>query len=206
VKNNQDLTRLGFLVSGRGSNMQTIIDACKEGQLQAKPIIVISNNADSGALESAREENLVACHLSSATHPDSTLLDAAIAGALQSHNVDLVILAGYMKMIGPKVLDAFGGKIINIHPALLPKYGGKGMYGMKVHEVVIAAGETETGVTIHVVDAEYDRGPILAQRGVPIKPDDTPETLAARVLETEHEIYVDTLRKVISGEIQLPQI
>ncbi len=205
MKNNQDLIRFGFLASGRGSNMQTIIDACKDGQLQAKPIIVISNNADSGALESARKENIVACHLSSTTHPDSTLLDAAIAGALKSHHVDLVILAGYMRMIGPKVLDAFGGKIINIHPALLPKYGGKGMYGMKVHEAVIAAGEPETGVTIHVVNAEYDRGPILAQRVVPIKPDDTPETLATRVLETEHEIYVDTLRKVISGEIQLPQ-
>jgi phosphoribosylglycinamide formyltransferase-1 len=206
MNNNQDLIRLGFLASGRGSNMQTIIDACKEGRLQASPVIVISNNADSGALESARKENIVACHLSSCTHADSTLLDAAIVDALQSHQVDLVILAGYMKMIGSKVLDAFGGKIINIHPALLPKYGGKGMYGMNVHEAVIAAGETETGVTIHVVDAEYDRGPILAQWVVPIKPDDTPETLATRVLETEHEIYVDTLRKVISGEIQLPQI
>ncbi len=116
MKNNQDLTRLGFLASGRGSNMQTIIDACKDGQLQAKPIIVISNNADSGALERARKENIVACHLSSTTHPDLTLLDAAIADALKSHHVDLVILAGYMRMIGSKMLGAFGGKIINIHP------------------------------------------------------------------------------------------
>jgi phosphoribosylglycinamide formyltransferase-1 len=196
---------LGFLASGNGSNMQAIIDACREGRLQARPSIVISNNADSGALERARKEGITACHFSSATHPDVTQLDNTIAETLISHHVDLVILAGYMKMIGPKMLDAFQGRIINIHPALLPKFGGKGMYGVKVHAAVIAAGETETGVTVHIVDADYDKGSILAQRVVPVDQNDTPESLAARVLAVEHEIYVDTLRKVISGEIRMPQ-
>ncbi|MEE8320517.1 MAG: phosphoribosylglycinamide formyltransferase [Gammaproteobacteria bacterium] len=196
---------LGFLASGNGSNMQAIIDACREGRLQARPSIVISNNAGSGVLERARKEGITACHFSSTTHPDETQLDNTIAETLISHHVDLVILAGYMKRIGPKMLDAFQGRIINIHPALLPKFGGKGMYGIKVHAAVIAAGETETGVTIHIVDADYDKGPILAQRVVPVDQNDTPESLAARVLAVEHEIYVDTLKKVISGEIRMPQ-
>ena len=125
---------------------------------------------------------------------------------LLSHHVDLVILAGYMKKIGYQMLDAFRGRIINIHPSLLPKYGGTGMYGMKVHAAVIAAGETETGVTVHVVDRDYDQGPILAQRVIPVETGDTPESLAARVLDTEHAIYVDTLDKLISGEIRLPHV
>ena len=197
---------LGFLASGRGTNMQAIIDACREGRLQASPVIVISNNAGSGALERANSEGIVACHLSSAKHPDLIHLDRAMTETLLSHHVDLVILAGYMKKIGYQMLDAFRGRIINIHPSLLPKYGGTGMYGMKVHAAVIAAGETETGVTVHVVDRDYDQGPILAQRVIPVETGDTPESLAARVLDTEHAIYVDTLDRLISGEIRLPHV
>ena len=197
---------LGFLASGRGTNMQVIIDACREGRLQASPVIVISNNAGSGALERANREGIVTCHLSSATHPDLTQLDRTMTDTLLSHHVDLVILAGYMKKIGYQMLDAFRGRIINIHPSLLPKYGGTGMYGLKVHAAVIAAGETETGVTVHVVDRDYDQGPILAQRVIPVETGDTPESLAARVLDTEHAIYVETLCKLVSGEIRLPHV
>ena len=151
--------KIGFLASHNGSNMQAIIDACKSGELRATPAVAISNNSDSGALARARREGIPHCHLSSKTHPDPGLLDQAILDAVAKHCVDVVILAGYMRKIGPKTRARFAGRILNIHPALLPKFGGKGMYGLRVHEAVLAAGETETGVSIHIVDEEYDTGP-----------------------------------------------
>ena len=144
--------RLGFLVSHGGSNMQAIIDAWKEGRLHAEPAVVISNNSASGGMERARQEGIPAIHLSAATHPDPSDLDAAIARALEAHGVDLVILAGYMKLLGPRTLSRYRGRILNVHPALLPKYGGKGFYGKRVHEAVLAAGERVTGASIHLVD------------------------------------------------------
>ncbi|MBN1676666.1 MAG: phosphoribosylglycinamide formyltransferase [Kiritimatiellae bacterium] len=196
---------LGFLASHNGSNMQSIIDACKAGTLQAVPALVISNNSKSGALERARKESIPCAHISGATHGSAEGEDEAILDALQAHNVDVVVLAGYMKKLGPKTLAHYAGAILNIHPALLPKFGGEGMYGIRVHQAVLAAGEKESGPTVHVVDAEYDKGPILAQRRVPVLPDDTPETLAARVLEQEHRIYPETLQRIVTGEIRLPR-
>jgi phosphoribosylglycinamide formyltransferase-1 len=195
--------RLGFLASHGGSNMQAIIDACKEGRLNAEPVVVVSNNSDSGAMERARREGIPAFHLSSGTHPDPSDLDTAITHTLEEHNVDLVILAGYMKLLGPQTLARYRGRILNIHPALLPKFGGKGLYGIKVHEAVLAAGEKVTGVTIHMVDERYDAGPIIAQREVPVMPGDDAETLAARVLETEHKLYAETIERIAQGEIDL---
>ena len=184
--------------------MQAIIDACNDGSLSARPAVVISNNADSGALARAEAEGIPAYHLSSKTFPNPDVLDKTIADTLDKHGVDIVVLAGYMKKIGPITLSRFPGRIINIHPCLLPKYGGQGMYGMRVHEAIIADGEKETGVTIHVVDADYDTGPILAQKKVPVLADDTAETLAERVLAVEHTFYAETIGRIISGEIQLP--
>jgi len=198
------LLKLGFLASGRGSNLQAILQACRDGRLGAIPAVVISNNADSGALALARRETIPACHLSAGTHPDPADLDEAIAAALQKHGVDLVVLAGYMKKIGPVTLRAFRHRILNIHPALLPRHGGRGMYGMAVHEAVIRAGEKESGATVHLVEDEYDSGVILAQGRVPVHDDDTAATLAARVLETEHVLYVEVLRGIIDGIIKLP--
>jgi len=195
--------RLGFLASGRGSNLQAILQACRDGRLKATPAVVISNNANSGALALARREALPACHLSSKTHPDPENLDQAITAILQKHGVDLVVLAGYMKMVGPLTLRTYRNRILNIHPALLPNHGGQGMYGMAVHEAVLRAGEKETGATVHLVDGVYDSGLILAQRRVPVHSDDTPDRLAARVLETEHELYVEVLRGIIEGNIKL---
>jgi phosphoribosylglycinamide formyltransferase-1 len=196
--------RLGFLASGRGSNLQAILRACQDGRLGAVPAIVISNNADSGALALARREALPAFHLSTRTHPDPAELDEAITAALQQHDVDLVVLAGYMKKIGPVTLRTYRHRILNIHPALLPKHGGQGMYGMAVHEAVISAGEKETGVTVHVVEEDYDSGMVLAQGRVPVHAGDTAATLAARVLEKEHVLYVEVLRGIIDGTITLP--
>lgn len=195
--------RLGFLASHRGTNMQAIIDACKSGRLPARPVVVISNHRACGALERAAAEGIPACHIGGDNFPDPELLDEAIAATLVKHHVELVVLAGYMRRVGPKTLAEFRGRIVNVHPALLPKYGGRGMYGAKVHAAVIAAGDRETGVTIHVVDAQYDTGPILAQRRVPVLPGDTAESLAARVLPVEHTLYVDTLARICRGEISL---
>ncbi len=184
--------------------MQAIIDACKAGRLDAKPCVVISNNSESTALQRAKTEGIPAYHLSSQTHPDPAALDRAILEMLRRHGVDTVILAGYMKKLGAQTLQAYRGRILNIHPALLPKFGGQGMYGKRVHEAVLAAGEKVTGVTIHIVDEHYDAGPIVSQCRVPVLESDTAERLAERVLVQEHRLYVETLQKIVRGEIVLP--
>ena len=194
---------LGFLASHRGTNMQTLIEACRDGRLNAKPAVVISNNGESQALDRAMAAGIPGYHISSRNFPDPDALDQAIMETLRKHHVDLVLLAGYMKQVGPRTLAAFPRHVINIHPALLPKYGGKGMYGTNVHEAVIASGDRETGITIHQVDENYDGGKILAQRTVPVLPGDSARSLADRMLPLEHELYVDTLARVCSGEITL---
>jgi len=196
--------KLGFLASHNGSNMQAIIDACKTGALQATPVVVISNNALSGALARAEQESIPHYHLSLKTHPSMELLDQAILDTLIAHRVDIVILAGYMKKLGVKTLTRFDGSILNIHPALLPKFGGQGMYGIHVHEAVLAAGEKETGVTIHLVTEEYDSGAIIGQEKVPVLPNDTPQTLQERVLKTEHTFFPQILDRIGRGEVKIP--
>jgi len=193
---------LGFLASHGGSNMQAIIDACKQGQLDAALCVVVSNNSESMALQRARKAGIPAYHISAVTHPGAGE-DSEILRVLRRHGVDTVVLAGYMKQIGPQTLAAYRGRILNIHPALLPKFGGRGMYGKRVHEAVLSAGERVTGVTIHVVDDLYDHGRILAQREVPVREGDTADSLAERVLQEEHRLYSETLRRVAAGEIVL---
>lgn len=195
---------LGFLASHRGSNMQSVIDACNTGRLDARPAVIISNNAESGALQRATREGIPARHLSSRLLGSEEKTDQAIADTLTEYNVDLVILAGYMKRIGPQTLARFEHRILNIHPCLLPKFGGQGMYGMRVHEAVIASGDRETGVTIHLVNEEYDKGAILARQKVAVLGDDDAASLAERVLAVEHELYVETIARIVSGEIVLP--
>ena len=186
--------------------MQAIIEACKAGRLAAKPCVVISNNSTAEALARAEKEGIPHYHLSARTHPVSDRLDEAIRDTLLRHDAQLVILAGYMKPIGPRTLRRFKGRIINIHPSLLPVFGGQGMYGARVHEAVLAAGVKETGVTIHIVDEKYDNGPTLAQCRVPVLEHDTVEFLSQRVLEREHSFLVETLERIISGSIILPAI
>ncbi len=195
--------KLGFLASHRGTNMQSIIDACNEGKIDAVPAVVISNNGDSGALDRATTEQIPAYYLSSKKYPDPEDLDRSIRDALLKHEVDIVVLAGYMKKIGEHTIKAFEGRILNIHPALLPKYGGQGMYGNKVHSAVLESGDRETGVTIHVVTDNYDQGPILAQQTGPVIEGDTVESLARRVLVVEHQLYVDTIKGIVEGDIKL---
>ena len=197
--------RIGFLASHRGSNMQAVIDACRAKTLPATPAVVICNNRDAEALVRARREGIPACHLSGATHPDPAALDHAIADALARHGVDVVLLAGYLKKLGPRTIARYCGRILNVHPALLPRFGGHGMYGIRVHEAVLASGDRETGVTIHLVDEEYDHGAIVAQCRLPVESADTAETLAARVLTREHRFVVETLTSIATGGLKLPQ-
>jgi phosphoribosylglycinamide formyltransferase-1 len=195
--------RLGFLASHGGSNVQAIIDACRAGTLDAMPCVLISNNSDAPVVARAREAGVAAYHLSSHTHPDAARLDDAILEALTRHGAAVIVLAGYMKKLGPRTLARYRGRVLNIHPALLPKFGGQGMYGRRVHEQVLAAGDSVSGATVHLADEEYDRGPILAQREVPVMRGDSVDSLAARVLEAEHALYVDTLARIARGEIKL---
>lgn len=158
---------IGFLASHNGSNMQAIIDSCVSGALQAFPAVVISNNSASGALARAKEEGIPWYHFSDKTYPNPDDLDQAILDAMLEHAVNVVVLAGYMKKLGPRILSHFAGHILNIHPALLPKFGGKGMYGMHVHEAVIAAGETESGVSIHIVGGDTgDQMKLIASEAI----------------------------------------
>ncbi len=193
------LTNLGLLASHRGTNVQAVLDACRTGRLKARPSVVISNNRDAEVLARARRAGIPTYHLSAAIHPEPVALDRAIRDTLVEHEVGLVLLCGYMKKLGPETLAHYAGRVVNIHPALLPRFGGPGMYGLRVHEAVLASGATETGVTIHLVDEEYDRGAILAQCRVPVLPDDTPESLAARVLAREHEFLIETLQRILSS-------
>jgi len=183
--------------------MQAILEAVSSGNLPAEPRLVICNNSGAKALERARNAGIPALHMSTVTHPGEGELDDAMTSAMQAHAVEVVVMAGYMRKVGPRMLRTYHRRIVNIHPALLPRHGGQGMFGIHVHEAVIAAGEKETGATVHLADEEYDRGPILAQWRVPVLDGDTPETLQARVLETEHRLYPETLRRIALGEIEL---
>ena len=194
---------IGFLASHRGSNMQAVIEACRSGVLAAKPGVLICNNRHAEAVVRAGEAGVPAYVVNAVTHPAPDVRDLAMLDVLQRHGCDLIVLAGYMKKIGPRVLSAFAGRILNLHPALLPKFGGQGMYGRAVHEAVLIAGEKVTGVTIHLVNENYDEGRILAQCEVAVDSDDTVETLAARVLAREHAFLVETLQAIAKGRIPL---
>jgi len=181
--------------SGRGTNFKAVLDAIADGSIPlARISLVISNNATAGILDIARSGNIPALHISQKQFETEETFVPALLETLRSHGTDLVVLAGYMKRLPPPVVHAYRNRIINIHPALLPKFGGHGMYGIHVHEAVLAAHETVSGATVHLVDEEYDRGPVLLQRTVPVLPEDTPETLAARVLVAEHQLLPDAIR------------
>ncbi len=196
--------RLGVLASHRSTTLQAVMDACEAGLLNARVVVVISNNRQSGAMQRARHRTIAAAHLSDKTHPKPYALDAAIAQTLQQHKVNLVLLAGYMKKLGKQTLNRFQGRILNTHPALLPKFGGQGMYGSHVHAAVLAAGETVTGISVHLVDADYDTGPVIAQCKVPLVSGDTTESLADRVQARERTFLVETLQAIAAGDLQLP--
>lgn len=188
--------RLGVLASHTGTNFQTIADACAEGSLDAEVTALICNNSSAPVMQRAKIMNVPGFHLSGATHPDPADLDTAIHDCLAQARVQLVVLAGYMKKLGPKVLGTWAGRIINVHPSLLPKHGGQGFYGMRVHEAVISAGDPETGATVHLVTENYDEGNVLKQESITVQEDDTAQTLATRVHAIEYRLLLATIREI----------
>ena len=191
--------KIGVLVSGGGTNLQAIIDACESGILKdaAKIEAVISNRPEAYALERARNSGIHAKLIDKRNFPDTAEFCKAMSKELKDHEVELVCMAGFLSMLTPEFIGDFKGKVVNIHPALLPKFGGKGMYGHHVHEAVLKALEKESGVTVHWVNEIYDNGKIIMQKKVPVLTGDNCESLAKRVLEVEHKIYPEAILKVI---------
>jgi phosphoribosylglycinamide formyltransferase-1 len=191
--------------SGRGSNFQAILDAIQAGTLRgARVVVVVSNNSDAGILNIARANGIPAMHMSRMQFKTEEDFELGILNLLKSYNVNFVALAGYMKHLSSKIINTYKNRVVNIHPALLPKFGGPGMYGMRVHEAVIAAGETKSGATVHMLDEEYDHGPIVMQQMIQVAPDDTAESLAAKVLKVEHQLYPEAIRLFAEGKIVFP--
>lgn len=179
--------RVGVLVSGGGTDLQSIIDA------GINVVKVISSKEGVYALERAANAGIEAMAVTKKQYPKITDRMSVIADEMEKADVELIVLAGYLEIVTSELLDRFPGNVINIHPALLPKFGGPGFYGLNVHTAVLAAGETESGATVHFVNEGVDKGPIIAQSRVPVMPDDTPETLQARVLEVEHVLLPRTI-------------
>ncbi len=191
--------KIAVFLSGKGSNFSAILAAIQSGRLKAEVALVVSNTPEAGGLQIGREHGILSVVIERASFASGEEFGMKMLDLLGTHNIDLIALAGYMRKIPPLVIKAFPKKIVNIHPALLPKFGGKGMFGHYVHEAVIAAGETESGATVHYVDEIYDNGEIICQRKLNINPGETPESLAARVLELEHQLYPEVLQKLLTG-------
>jgi len=199
--NSQPL-KLGFLASGGGSSARAIVAAIEAGELDAEARLLVSNMKSAEALAFAEAHGIPNLCIPTQADPDAA--DARLAETLTAHGVELVVLSGYLRRLGPVTLENYAGRVINIHPGPLPQFGGHGMYGRRVHEAVIAAGVAESGIAIHVVDGEYDHGPVIARRSVPMMAGDTPETLEARVRALEPGFFVETLQRIARGELALP--
>lgn len=192
------LPRLGFLASHGGSGARAIAAACAAGELAARPAALVSNNSASPALAWAQAEGLATAHLSGRTHPDPDALDRATAAFFEGEGVEVLLLSGYMRALGPVTLLRYAGRVLNIHPSLLPRHGGRGLYGDRVHAAVLQSGDPESGASVHLVTGGIDEGPVLAQSRVPVLPGDTVETLKARVQATEGPLYVEAVGKVLA--------
>lgn len=196
--------RLGFLASHAGTSMRAIVQAIAAGVLPAEACMVVSNNRDAAALPFADAAGIPRRHVSAGTEGSEQAADLAICRSFQDAGAEWLVLSGYLRKVGPITLGRYQGRILNIHPALLPKFGGRGLYGRRVHEAVLAAGETVSGVTVHLVDGEYDHGPIIAQRQVPVLPDDAVETLQQRIAEAEPAFFVEVLQAIAAGRLPVP--
>ena len=194
---------IAFFASHGGSNFQSIVQNIQSGYLDANAKLLITNNSDAFAIQRAKKLGIEYVHISSAQFESPQVFQQKLISILKDNNIDLIILAGYMRKIPISLIKEFKNRILNIHPALLPKYGGQGMYGMNVHKAVFDAKDTVTGATVHLVSEEYDEGRILKQKKVKIDKDDTPESIAKKVLEIEHEIYSETIKEIVEGKINL---
>lgn len=195
--------RLAICASGRGSNFQAILDAIRAGTVDAHVEMVISNNLNAGVMEVARRSGIPTVHLDERHYSCVEEFAQRWLVELSQRSVNFVALAGYLKKVPVGVVHAFRNRIVNVHPALLPSFGGPGLYGQHVHEAVLARGCKVSGATVHIVDEEYDNGPIVLQRCVDVQDDDTPETLAERVLKIEHQIYPEALQLFAKNRVRV---
>ncbi|MEE8577075.1 MAG: phosphoribosylglycinamide formyltransferase [candidate division Zixibacteria bacterium] len=188
--------KVAVFISGSGTNLQSLIDSCTDANFPTEITLVISSKKKAFGLERARNHSISAVVLRKKDFGTEQEYADEMLKTLKKHHIEIICLAGYLKLIPSSIVRYFENRILNIHPALLPKFGGAGMYGMKVHEAVIAARESESGPTVHIVDDIFDHGRIFMQRKVPVLPDDTPEVLQKRVLAVEHELYPEALEKL----------
>jgi len=195
------LTRIVVLISGGGTNLQAIIDGCKNQSIPGEVVGVISNQSKAFGLERAQTHGISNFYFGKKNFPDKIARNTELIACIQSLKPDLIVLAGYLAILEPSFIQAFEHKIINIHPSLIPKYAGKGYYGMKVHKAVIENKEVYSGATVHFVDELIDTGQIIIQESVKLQPDETPESLQKRVLKIEHDILVRSINKYLEGEI-----
>lgn len=195
--------RIAVFASGNGTNFQALLDACAAGTINAEIPVLVTNKKHAYAITRARLAKIEPLIFEQDKYPSKTVWCAKIAKALKDRSVDLICLAGFMMRLEACMIRAFPNRIINIHPALLPNYGGKGMYGRRVHEAVLAAKEKESGCTVHLVDEIYDHGTILAQAKVKVAEHDSPESLAERIHPEEHKLYVSVVKDICAGKIDL---
>jgi phosphoribosylglycinamide formyltransferase-1 len=194
------MMKIAFLASHNGSAARAITQACQSKTLKAAPALLISNNPDSKAISWAKEFDLKTAVINARNAQDP---DQTIANLFSDHEIDLAVCSGYMKLIGPKTIEAVHGAILNTHPALLPRHGGKGMYGRHVHQAVFDGKDAETGVTIHLVDGEYDHGRVVAQKRIALSGNETVEQIEEKVKAAEPDFYIETLQKILSGDLSL---
>ena len=188
-----ELPRIAVLASGEGQTFEALLQASARGELNARVVLLVSNLSRCGAAQRAAKHGVPVFHVSAVTHPDDDARDVAMAQALRAAGVDWVVLAGYLKKLGPQVLTTWSGRMLNTHPSLLPRFGGEGMYGRKVHEAVVASGATLTGASVHYVTTEYDTGPVIAQAETTVAPGDTAEQVEARVKQLEQALLLRVL-------------
>jgi phosphoribosylglycinamide formyltransferase-1 len=194
--------KIAVFASGKGSNLESILNSIESCEIKNADIVcIISNNSNAGALEIAKQKNIPAVHISRQQYLTDAEFNVALIKKLDEFAANFIVLAGYMKMLSPTIIRKYKNRIINIHPALLPKFGGKGMYGIHVHEAAIASGDKVSGATVHFVDEEYDHGSTIMQETVNIDASETAETLAAKVLKIEHKIYPDVVQLFSEGKI-----
>ena len=193
--------RIAVLISGGGTNLQSVIDACDENVLDGNIVGVISNKKNAFGLERAKKNNIKAIYIGKKNYPNIKKRSKVLIKTLEDLKVDLIVLAGYLEILQEDFAEKFRGKILNIHPSLIPKYSGIGYYGMKVHEAVLLNKEQYSGATVHFVDFGVDTGQIVLQEAIKVSENDTKESLQKKVLEIEHRILVKSIFKYINGEI-----
>ena len=195
------MKNIAIFASGSGSNFQAIHQYIKKGEISGEILLVVSNNSNSGAIKYAKENNMSTFIVNNFLYPNIEDYNRLLIKKLNKNSIDHIVLAGYMKLLPLEIVKAYHNRILNIHPALLPKFGGKGYYGNRVHEAVIASGDLESGVTVHFVDEEYDNGEIIAQETVRVIHNDTSESLAKRVLKVEHRLYPKVVKAFCENRI-----